>query len=37
MTIEDEAIEDYIPARTEEGMRELLLACLQKEQGKFPM
>lgn len=36
MTIEDESIEDYIPARTEEGMREILLACLQKEPGKCP-
>jgi hypothetical protein len=34
MTIEDESIEEYIPDTTEEGMRELLLACLQKEQGK---
>jgi serine/threonine protein kinase len=34
MTIEDESIEEYIPETTEEGMRELLLACLQKEQEK---
>jgi len=33
MTIEDESIEDYIPERTEVGMREILLVCLQKEQG----
>lgn len=36
MTIEDESIEDYIPERTEDGMREILLACLQKEPGKWP-
>lgn len=34
ITIEDESIEDFIPAGTEEGLRELLLACLQKEPGK---
>ena len=35
MTIEEESIEDFIPERTESGMREILLACLQKDPGKF--